>query len=553
MMGTEYLHFLEALKAEKSLALATILRTSGSTPQVSGSTALFSPRGIISGTLGGGILEYEAERNAKHALETHQVRLMDFDLNADIHDQSGAICGGKATILIDAHPAKHQLIFLQVKHAFENRRTGALITTGKVTRGKEWELERYWIDQDELDQGLPEVFKVSKKSVIRSVHEGIPMLLIPGEKKMDQAEFNEFLFIDPVLPPERLIMVGGGHVGKALVQQAAMLDFDITLIDNRADAIERKILPPGTEVMIGAVGSELSKINVDPDTFIVIATQGHQHDAEALKACIRSQAGYIGLMGSQRKIRLMRERFIDEGWASAREFDAVHAPVGLNIQSETVHEIVVSIAAELIKVRKELREKRKIPFIYGLVLAAGESKRMKQQKLLMDYHGESFIRSIVRKVSISDVDQTLVVLGSHSNEVYEEIQSFHVDSVFNPLFKEGMLSSIQCGFNSIPKKVDAVVLFLGDQPMVETDVINQLVESYMKTREKIIIPVYQGERGHPVLIDVSLREEIMTLNPGKGLRELMYSHPDEVYELEVDSRSILKDIDNIKDYNIEIT
>ena len=552
-MGSDYLHLSEAFKAGNPLALATILRTSGSTPQVPGSTALFSSQGIVSGTLGGGILEYEAEKNAKHALKLHQSLLMEFDLNADIRDQEGAICGGKATILIDPHAANHRSIFLQAKDAYENRRRGVLITIGKSATGKDWSIDRYWVVQEELNQEFTEIISENKKSILRSVQEGMPMFLLPGEKKMNQVGFKEFMFIEPVSPPERLVMVGAGHIGKALVQQASLLGFDITMIDNRADTIDIKIIPPDAEVRIGAVGTELGKIQIDPDTYIVIATQGHQHDAEALKACIRSQAGYIGMMGSQRKIRLMRERFIDEGWATARDFDAVHAPVGLQIHSETVQEIAVSIAAELIKVRKEIKEKRKIPYIYGLILAAGESKRMKQQKLLMDYHGESFIRSIVRKVNISEVDQILVVLGSHSKEVYEEIHSFQVDSVFNPLFKEGMLSSIQCGFNSMPKKVDAVVLFLGDQPMVETEVINQLVESYRKTREKIIIPVYQGERGHPVLIDVSLREEIMTLDPGKGLRELMYSHPDEVYELEVDSSSILKDIDNIKDYNIEIT
>jgi CTP:molybdopterin cytidylyltransferase MocA len=348
-------------------------------------------------------------------------------------------------------------------------------------------------------------------------------------------------------------MVGGGHVGKALVNLGSQLEFDVTLLDNRTDAIDRKLLPPGIAIKIGPVGDELGKIRMDPDTFIVIATQGHQHDAEALQACIRSEAGYIGLMGSRRKIRLMRQRFIDEGWATAREFDAVHAPVGLDIHSETIQEIAVSIAAELVKVRRELKEKRKIPFVYGMVLAAGESRRMRQQKLLMDYHGESFIRNIVRKANASDLDQTLVVLGSHSREVYEEIRSFQVESIYNPLFKEGMLSSIQCGFNAIPNKVNAVVLMLGDQPMVETEVINRLVEYYRNKREKIIIPVYQGERGHPVLIDLSYKEEIFTLDPLKGLRELIYTHPDEVFELEIDSPTILKDIDNIEDYNIEIT
>jgi len=552
-MGTEYLHFLETFKAEKSLAMAILLRTSGSTPQVPGAMAVFSSKGILSGTLGGGLLEFEAEKHAKKALKDQEILILEYDLNADVHDPKGAICGGKATILIDPQPEKHQQVFLQAKLSYENRGHGALITVGKTGTKKKWKLERYWIDQEEWDDPRFQTLSINEKTVLRSIREGVPRFLPTGKDHVSDSEFDEFIFIDPVQPPERLIMVGGGHIGKALVNLGSQLDFDVTLLDNRADAFDRKLLPPGLEVKIGPLGDELGKIRMDPNTFIVIATQGHQHDAEALQACIRSEAGYIGLMGSRRKIRLMRERFIDKGWASAREFDAVHAPVGLDIHSETVQEIAVSIAAELVKVRKELKEMRKIPYVYGVVLAAGESRRMRQQKLLMDYHGESFIRNIVRKTSASELDQTLVVLGSHSREVYEEIRSFQVESVYNPLFKEGMLSSIQCGFNAIPNKVDAVVLLLGDQPMVETEVIDRLVEYYRTKREKIIIPVYKGERGHPVLIDLSYKEEIFSLDPLKGLRELIYTHPDEVFELEIDSPTILKDIDNIEDYNIEIT
>ncbi|MBR9997443.1 MAG: XdhC family protein [Cyclobacteriaceae bacterium] len=554
-METMYLHFLKLLETHKSLALATILRTAGSTPQVPGASAIFSTEGILAGTLGGGILEYETGKKARDAMKAAESILMEYDLNAGIHDESGAICGGKASILIDVEPGKNISAFRQLKAAFQDRKPGALVTIGTPGPLTGYGLVRSWIGTDLPEEMFAGNLAGHKKSIIRSIHNRIPLLLWPAGENVAAAgkDTSGFIFIDPVLPPERLILIGAGHVGKALIRLADRLGFDMTVIDNRPDLIQAGDLPAEVKVRIGDIEKETGKFKIDRNTYIVIATQGHRYDADALKACIRSNAAYIGLMGSQRKIRLMRERFIDEGWASGREFDAVYAPVGIDIHSETVEEIAVSITAELIKVRREQRDRYKIPHISSLILAAGESRRMRQQKLLMDYHGESFIRTIVRKSLASEVDETLVVLGSHSKEIFEEISIFGVNTAYNPLFKEGMLSSIQCGFKSISKWVNAVVLLLGDQPMVEPDVIDQLINMYRKTRAGIIIPVYQGERGHPVLIDTRFRQEIFSLDPKKGLRELMYNHPEEIRELEVNSPNILKDIDNVEDYNIEIT
>jgi CTP:molybdopterin cytidylyltransferase MocA/xanthine/CO dehydrogenase XdhC/CoxF family maturation factor len=547
-----YLNFLNKLTVDKPMVLATILQTIGSTPQVPGSSALFASEGRITGTLGGGILEFEVQKTSKDVLKKDKIIMMGFELNAGIQDQAGAICGGHAFILMDAHPEKFKSVFQELKIAYKDRIEGALITTGTKSKSGEWEVSRYWMQRDKPLDNLPVNLRPIQKSIFRSIQEGIPTLVQPADKKSDLTDSESFVFIEPILPPEQLIIVGGGHIGKAVTHQAALLGFEITVIDNRKDPLVRDELPPDVGLVIGDVEKEIRKLTFDHRTFVVIATQGHQYDANALKACIRSGAAYVGLMGSQRKIRLMRQKFIDEGWATAREFDEVHAPIGIRIQSETVSEIAVSIAAELIQVRKELKKKYKIPYVSGMILAAGESKRMKQQKLLMDFHGESFIRTIVRKVSASDADQVMVILGSHSRKISDQIHSFGVDMVFNPLYKEGMLSSIQCGFNTISKNVDAVLVILGDQPMIETETINKLIQRYRKTRDKIIVPVYQGKRGHPVLIDARFKDEIFSLNPEKGLRELMYAHGEDLYEMEVETPGILKDIDTIKDYENEI-
>jgi xanthine/CO dehydrogenase XdhC/CoxF family maturation factor/GTP:adenosylcobinamide-phosphate guanylyltransferase len=511
--------------------------------------------GLAAGTLGGGILEFEAGIKAKEALESGNSQLFEFDLDADIHDKNGAICGGKATVLIDAHPEKSKAAFLRLRSAFNDFRPGAIITKGTSHPDRCILDERVWIEPDLKDDLPAENGSGNEKFIHRSITNRIPVFIMSRKEHSltGSGTSTEWIFIDPFIPPERLVIVGGGHVGRALVRQASRLGFDTTVIDNRPGIIPQDEVPAGVKMLTGDIEKETGKLRIDPDTYIVIATQGHQFDAVALKRCIRSGAAYIGLMGSHRKLKLMRERFIDEGWATGSEFDAVHAPIGIDIHSETVEEIAVSIAAELIKVRKEQRDRYKIPNICNMILAAGESRRMKQQKLLMDYHGESFVKAIVRKSLASEADETLVVLGSHSREIFGEISEFKVNTVYNPLFKEGMLSSIQCGFRSVSKKVNAVVLMLGDQPMIGPEVVDELIAMYRKTRAGIVVPVYKGQRGHPVLIDTRFRDEIFLLDPGMGLKGLMRSHPEEIRELEIDNPNILKDIDNVDDYKIEIT
>jgi xanthine dehydrogenase accessory factor len=114
---------------------------------------------------------------------------------------------------------------------------------------------------------------------------------------------------------------------------------------------------------------------VTKDTYFLIVTRGHAADTEALRACIHSDAAYIGMIGSKRKVRLMRENFLANNWSDEVQFDRVHAPVGLNIESKTVQEIAVSICAEIIQERNAEKAHASGSF-HGIILAAGASKRM---------------------------------------------------------------------------------------------------------------------------------------------------------------------------------
>jgi xanthine dehydrogenase accessory factor len=100
-------------------------------------------------------------------------------------------------------------------------------------------------------------------------------------------------------------------------------------------------------------GSALQEMEIGPDTYIVIVTRGHTHDGEALRACINSNAAYIGMIGSKHKVETIKNQFLEEGWATLDQWSAIYAPIGLDIGSKTVQEIAISIAAQLIEVRNQ--------------------------------------------------------------------------------------------------------------------------------------------------------------------------------------------------------
>jgi len=166
------------------------------------------------------------------------------------------------------------------------------------------------------------------------------------------------LFLEPVFPSSRLVIVGAGHIGRAVSHFGHLLDFEVTVIDDRRQFANRKNLPDADRVIHADFAKALGTLPFTPDTYIVIATPGHEHDAEALRACVRSDAGYIGIVGSLTKIGLMRREFLTKRWATPPQFYRVHAPIGLRIRSKTVQEIAVSIAAELVLERRRNAEKK---------------------------------------------------------------------------------------------------------------------------------------------------------------------------------------------------
>jgi len=186
--------------------------------------------------------------------------------------------------------------------------------------------------------------------------------------------------------------------------------------------------------------------------------------------------------------------------------------------------------------------------IWAVVLAAGKSERMGSPKMLLPFGRKTMIEKVVARVLKSPVEGIVVVLGASRNEIGRRLKAYPVMPVFNPDFERGMLSSIQNGLNALPAEARAALVVLGDQPGIPSSVVERLLAGFERSGKGIVLPVHLRRRGHPVLIDLKYKREIMDLDPGIGLRQLLLRHADDVLEVPVRTPSILKDIDCSGDF-----
>jgi xanthine dehydrogenase accessory factor len=347
-MNYSFPKLFETLVAGERLALATIVEKQGSTPQVPGASAIFSKAGLVAGTVGGGLLEARVEAIAKEALGDGKARLVSIGLDADPSDMEGAICGGAARVLVDPGVGRDRVVFEKALEGSRTRRPGYIATGIYPVEGSIVTVERAWLPIDEP-------WNPEKRS-LAGVVLGVDDIEVAGWPCLVKGE-GRLAFIEFVLPLPRLIIAGAGHVGRAVARLGSLLDFSVTVIDDRPEFANAENIHEADEIVVGEIGETVRKIEDSPENYFVIVTRGHHKDGEALRAALGRPAAYVGMIGSRRKIEIMHCEFLESGWTTAEEWDKVHAPIGVEIGSKTVEEIAVSIAAELVLVRSERKER----------------------------------------------------------------------------------------------------------------------------------------------------------------------------------------------------
>ncbi|MDF1573696.1 MAG: XdhC family protein [Bacteroidales bacterium] len=343
---------LEQIRSGSAIALATVVETAGSTPQKPGSSALFGEHGLLAGTVGGGLLEAEVEHIAESLMISGASDFFYFNLDSDEKD-AGAICGGEARVLVDADPGVHLEALEEMESSLSGRTEGFLLTlvSQKYDQGRT--ISRYWIPghgtkdfPGSIDPAFTKLAKAHLKQAIRYGFAGIDLKTIPDHQV-------KLAYLEHIRPMPQLIIAGGGHIGKALAHLGALLEFEVSVVDDRPEFASKDRIPDAYRLIVKEIGQALREINPGKDSYIVIVTRGHFHDAEALRACIGSGAAFIGMIGSKHKVGIMKKQFLDEGWGTREQWSSIFTPVGLPIGSKTVQEIAISIAAQLVEVRNK--------------------------------------------------------------------------------------------------------------------------------------------------------------------------------------------------------
>ena len=351
-MRHPHLQVLELIRSGERIVWATLIRTKGSTPQIPGSNTIFGNHGLITGTVGGGVMEAETGRLAAGMLDKGTCSLHRFNLDSE-EGSEGAICGGEAEIVLDANPSINIHALESLKESLSRRLGGKLLTlVGKETEeGRR--VERYWIEGADISS-LPLQIRNLIGKAVRNLPEERSRSGPELEEIPVQAESPfEIAYVEHLHPLPRLIIAGAGHLGRALSHLGMLLDFEVTVIDDRPEYANPVNLPDADHIVVDDIGRSMEDVKPDSDTYCVIVTRGHLQDGYALRPLVGSGAAYVGMIGSRHKVGIMKKRFLDKGWATPEQWEGIHAPVGLPIGSKTVQEIAISIAGQLVEVRNK--------------------------------------------------------------------------------------------------------------------------------------------------------------------------------------------------------
>lgn len=324
-----------------------VVETRGSTPQKAGAAMLVLPDGSQVGTLGGGCVEAEVKQRALTVLTAGagQPEVLTFCLDDNYGWDDGLICGGRMSILADPllQPRGTGADYYRRFRTLVERGRGCIecVVIGEAAAAPVG--SRYLFDADgqliaQLDAGpVPEAVR----------------LHVPSLRQRPQPSTHSGVAFLPILPRIRLLIVGGGHVGQAVAKLAAEVDFDVWVLDDRERYANRDRFPTAQRLIVDDIGTtleDLARTAVDDQTYCIIVTRGHAHDEEALFHLATTSAGYVGMIGSKRKIKLIFEDLRARG-VPAEALTRVYAPLGFAIGSQTVPEIAISIVAELIACR----------------------------------------------------------------------------------------------------------------------------------------------------------------------------------------------------------
>ena len=340
---------VDLLREDQPCVLATVVRTKGSTPQKSGAMLLVKEDGSGVGTLGGGCVEGDIWFAAREMLRSNSgPEFKEYFLNEDIAARDGLVCGGTMYFYLEpmTDGKDFQDIGEKVLDAYEGGQPVALATVVADASKSGLLGSKLLLSVDGTVYGSLGSTALDKKAT------DIAM------KVADLGAIESFItdeglevFIEGFTTPPTLIMVGGGHVGKATADLADSLGYTVQVVDDRPEFSNPERFPYANDTIVTSYEDWSKQIDINVNTFIVVATRGHRYDDMALESALETPARYIGLLGSRRKTLMIYQRLLAQGISVDRLKD-VKSPIGLDIGALTPEELAVSIMSEIIMERR---------------------------------------------------------------------------------------------------------------------------------------------------------------------------------------------------------
>ena len=347
-----YSEIVEALGRKEKCVLATLITRTGSAPRAVGAKYLVKGDGTSLGSIGGGCVEAEVWQKAQKVMEEAKGKILHFDLTSEQLAEGGLICGGNIDIFLE--PLKEDFLNVYQEVSRIKQKGGSAILATLVS-----------VDGDfPKGEGSKVLIKPSGEKV-GSLLGGVELekkILREGEAQLKEKKPKVLVFrhedrkmevlLEPVFSEPTIYIFGGGHISEQLAPLAKKVHFKVVVVDDREMFANRERFPEADEVIVSEFEKCFDRLHIDDSSYIIIVTRGHLYDGFVLEQAVKTNARYIGMIGSKKKIKTLYEMLVKKG-VSKETLNRVHAPIGLDINSETPEEIAVSIVAQLIKTRAE--------------------------------------------------------------------------------------------------------------------------------------------------------------------------------------------------------
>lgn len=327
----------DCMKAGEDVVLVTIIAGSGSTPREAGARMVITKNGLVSGTIGGGAVEYRSQQIAADILKEKKSHEKGFKLKPNQVEDLGMICGGEVVVYfqyIAAEDAETLVLIEKILTLFQRDEDAWIITD--ISNESVWSMGAYSKSAGMIGLSL-------------TLEEAKPLLM----NRSVQAEVEGKRYhSEPLVRSGKVIVFGGGHVAQELVPVLSHIGFRCLVMDDREEFASKKLFPTADEIILGSFEKITDSVAIEQNDYVVVMTRGHAHDYIVQEQVLRFPSTYVGVIGSRSKIAAVSAKLREAG-IPRKEIERIHAPIGLAIKAETPAEIAVSIAGELIQVRAE--------------------------------------------------------------------------------------------------------------------------------------------------------------------------------------------------------